>query len=353
MAYTTVDNPELYFQTKLYTGNSTQTAITLDGSENMQPDWVWIKTRSVSNGHTLIDSIRGVTKRLASHNNQAEVTDSTMFVSFDSDGFTLGSDSNDYTNYNNQTHAAWNWKAGTSFTNDASATGIGTIDSTGSVSDTAGFSIVSYTGTGSAATVAHGLSAVPKMIIFKKTSGSQGWGVYHAGVGNTGALSLNTTDGTDSSSNYFNNTSPTSSVFTVNTNNSVNNSGGTMIAYCFSEVKGYSKFSSYIGNGSSDGVFCYTGMKPSLVIAKLSSVAGENWYMWDNKRSTGNVMDNFLYPNLSNADVTGSSLIDFLSNGFKIRTGGDFLNANGETHIYMAFAESPFVTSTGVPTTAR
>jgi hypothetical protein len=191
------------------------------------------------------------------------------------------------------------------------------------------------------------------MFIVKRINASGGWVVYHENVGNTKIIELHDTSASQTSSAAWNNTSPSSTTFTLGDYTSTNTNDGTYIAYCFAEKKGFSKFGSYTGNGNADGTFIYTGFKPAFVIAKLSSVTGENWYMWDNKRSTGNVMDKFLYPNLSNAEVTGSSLIDFLSNGFKLRTGGDFLNANGETHIYMCFAESPFTTSTGIPTTAR
>jgi hypothetical protein len=352
MAYTTIDNPELYFQTKLYTGNSTQTAITLDGSENMQPDWVWIKTRSVSNGHTLIDSIRGVTKRLASHNNQAEVTDSTMFVSFDSDGFTLGSDTNDYTNYNNQTHAAWNWKAGTSFTNDASSTGIGTIDSSGSVSDTAGFSIISYTGSGSAATIAHGLGSAPNVVIIKRRNTTGEWVFGHTSLGFTKFIEFNSSGASQTSSTRFNDTAPTSSVFSIGTAADTNTSGGTYIAYCFAEKKGYSKFGSYTGNGNADGSFIYLGFKPKLVIIKRTTGSSYSWHL-QNSEDDGANPTNYLVADTTAAEVSSYPL-DFLAQGFKPRNSLGGFNGSGAPYIYMAFAESPFVNSAGaVPTNAR
>jgi len=352
MAYTTIDNPELYFQTKLYTGNSTQTAITLDGSENMQPDWVWIKTRSASNGHTLIDSIRGVTKRLASHNNQAEVTDSTMFVSFDSDGFTLGSDSNDYTNYNNQTHAAWNWKAGGS----ASSNSNGSITSSVSANTTAGFSIVSFTGNGSAgATIGHGLGAVPQVYILKNRSSSAGWTSYFEPLGNTKFLQLDTNGAAGTATEAFNNTSPTSSVFSIGTDTSTNNNTDNFIAYCLAEKKGYSKFGSYTGNGNADGPYIHLGFRPAWFLVKNTG-ASEHWRIYDNKRDTVNHMYHVLFPNESSAESTvnnASEEIDFLSNGVKIRSSAQQLNGSGHTLVFMAFAESPFVNSNGIPNNAR
>ena len=350
MAYTTIDNPELYFQTKLYTGNSTQTAITLDGSENMQPDWVWIKTRSASNGHTLIDSVRGVTKRLASHNNQGDVTDSTMFVSFDSDGFTLGSDSNDYTNYNNQTHAAWNWKAGGS----ASSNSNGSITSSVSASTTAGFSIVSYTGTGSSATIGHGLGSAPGVVIIKERTSAGEWVFGHTSLGFTKFIEFNSTGASQTNSTRFNDTAPTSSVFSIGTANDVNTSGNNHIAYCFAEKKGYSKFGSYTGNGNADGTFVYTGFKPAWVMVKRTdSSDAANWMMYDNKRLGYNGGSRYLIANDSGA-ASGSSdnLMDFTSNGFKPRSASQNINRSA-TYIYMAFAEAPSVNSNGVPNNAR
>jgi len=354
MAYTTVNNPELYFQSKIYTGNGSSRSITFDGSENMQPDWSWFKARSEAYNSALFDSVRGTTKLIRSNQNTAEETHSTTLTAFNSNGFSLGG-GDAFTNANTVTYASWHWKAGTSFSNDASATGVGSIDSSGSINTTAGFSIITYTGTGSAATFAHGLGAVPKMILFKKTSGSQGWGVYHASIGNTGALALNTSDATDSTSNYFNNTSPTSSVVTVNTNNSVNNSGGTMIAYCFSEVKGYSKMGSYKGNGSSNGPFVYTGFKPSFFLVK--GFSGTNaqytgWTLYDNKRSPFNKTNKILRADTSDVEGT-SAAINFLSQGIKMKQGSDAMNDVNITYLYYAVAESPFVNENGVPNNAR
>ena len=355
MAYTTIDDPTIYFNTVLFTGTASgNKAVTGVG---FQPDFVWTKNRVDAYGHNLYDSVRGTGKYLQSNGNSAESSSATSMVSFDSDGFTVGTGDN--VQYSSNNGVSWNWKAGTAFSNDASATGIGSIDSSGSINTTAGFSIITYTGTGSSATVGHGLGAVPKAILFKKTSGAQGWGVYHAGVGNTGALRLDGTDATDTTSNYFNNTSPTSSVFTVNTNNSVNNSGGTMLAYCFAEKKGYSKFGNYTGNGGSsgvnnaDGTFVFTGFSPAWIMIKRTDSA-QQWGIADSKRDVDNPVQHHLFAESNQADSTSSyNNFDFLSNGFKLRSGDQWTNASGGTYIYMAFAESPFVSSGGIPCTAR
>ena len=353
MAYTTVDNPELYFQTKTYTGNSGTNAITFDGSENMQPDWVWTKARNYNDDHLLVDAVRGNTKYLKSHLTNAEQTSSIRVTSFNSDGFTLGSSSD--INGNSDTYVSWNWKAGTSFTNDASATGVGSIDSAGSVNTDAGFSIVSYTGTGSTGTVAHGLGATPGMIIIKERNNATSWIVYHhknTSAPATDYLLLNSTQATYDYADYFNDTEPTSSVFTIDTAGDINGSSDTYIAYCFAEKKGYSKFGSYTGNGNADGPFIYTGFKPAFVIIKPSSYSN-SWLILDNKRNTFNPTNTRLEADGTGADYSGLDYTDFLSNGFKIRTSNSHPNNSGGTLIYMAFAESPFVNSNGVPNNAR
>jgi hypothetical protein len=345
MAYTTINKSTDYFNTKLYTGTGASQSITGVG---FQPDWTWIKRREV-NWHCLVDAVRGATKRMSSNETNAEVTDATAVTSLDSDGFTVGIDSSAYTNQSGGTYASWNWLANGA----GSANTDGSITSTVSANTTSGFSIVSYTGTGANATVGHGLGVTPKMIIIKDRSDGYNWIVYNQNIGNTGFLRLDTTNALDTGINMFQNTNPTSSVFSISSHGAVNASGDNIIAYCFADVTGYSKFGSYIGNANADGPFIYTGFKPAFVIAKLTSVAGENWYLWDNKRSTGNVVDKFLYPNLPNAEVDSTNFIDFLSNGFKLRSASDVLNGSGNTHIYMAFAEAPLVGTNNVPANAR
>jgi len=360
MAYTTVDNPELYFQTQLYTGNGGTQSITLDGSENMQPDWVWIKCRSAVEGHVLFDVTRGVQKAINSNTQSAEATSSNYLTAFGTDGFSVGSSG--LVNANSETYASWNWKMGTAFSNDASATGVGTIDSTGSVSTTAGQSIISYSGTGSAGTIAHGLGAVPKMMMIKETSGNasggnQSWSVYHQALGNTHFIPLNSTEAKIDDVD-FNDTTPTSSVFSVGVQNRTNsgNGNGVYIAYVFAEKKGYSKFGSFLGNNSDNGTFVYTGFRPAWVMIKRTdtSTSTTDWFIFDNKRNTGNPNDDYLEANENGTETTsGRNVIDFLSNGFKCRQAYDDFNASGSSQIYMAFAESPLVNSNGVPNNAR
>ena len=361
MAYTTVDNPELYFQVKLYNGNGGTQSITLDGTENMQPDWVWCKGRNFVDNHITLDSVRAATKVLKPNLTNSETTVAATITSFDSDGFSLGSDGE--INQNNKTFVAWNWKAGTSFSNDASATSVGTIDSTGSINTTAGFSIISYTGTGSAGTVAHGLASTPQAIIIKNRtdSSSSFWGVYHhssfVNASDPNVLYLNSTGAASDDTNVFGtSTTFNSTVFSVGDYNGSNGSSDNIIAYCFAEKQGYSKFGSYTGNGNANGTFIYTGFKPAWVVIKRSSASGNNWVMYDNKRDVHNVVHHRLHVDLSNAEVDTSSStvnnIDFLSNGIKIRNSGGAWNNSGDTFIYMCFAESPFVNSNGVPNNA-
>ena len=348
MAYTTVDNSELFFQTKLYAGNgSNGHAITFDGSENMQPDWVWIKDRG-SNSHRLTDSVRGATKVIYSDLNFAEVTDADTIQSFDSNGFTLDDDAD--TNGSGQNFASWNWKAGGS----ASSNGDGDITSSVSVNTTAGFSIVSYTGNGSATqTIGHGLGAVPKVMIFKRRNSTSDWIVYHVTRGATKYIPLNSTSTGSTYEPYFANTEPTSSVFTVDTAGDINGSSDTFIAYLFSEIKGYSKFSSYKGNGNANGTFVYTGFRPAWVMSKRTD-ATDGWRIRDAKRDVDNPAQHRLLANASDAEVVASSQdTDFLSNGFKIRNSDSGYNASGGTYIYLAFASNPFVNSNGAPANAR
>jgi hypothetical protein len=353
MAYTNIDLPTDYFNTVLYTGNgTTDYAITGVG---FQPDWLWIKERGGTGSHILVDVVRGVssssTPFIKTNSSGAEVTTNVndFIKSLDSDGFTLGADSY-FTdvNKNSSTYASWNWLANGAGVSNTD----GSITSTVSANTTSGFSIVSYTGNATAgATIGHSLGTTPSMIIAKRRSGIEDWAVYHKSMGASKYINLNTTTAEQSSTSRWNGTEPTPFVFSVNTHESVNASGDTYIAYCFAEKKGFSKFGSYTGNGSTDGTFVYTGFKPAFVIFKVTSTTG-SWVMNDNKRNTSNVVDKFLIPNLNNAESTLST-VDFLSNGFKLKTTDTSWNQSGATYIYMAFAENPFVTSTSIPTTAR
>ena len=331
MAYTTIDNPELYFQTKLYTGTGSSNSITLDGSENMQPDWVWIKRRNGTNWHTLYDSVRGTTKVLNSNEDEPESTDSTGLTSFDSDGFTHGSGGNG--NIDGGSFVAWNWKK----------------------TAAAGFDIVSFTGSGSARTISHSLSAVPKFYLVKnRSTDNLSWRTYHTSIGATKFMALEHTYAEASASSVFNNTEPTSSVFSVGTDDGANKNGDNLICYLFSEVKGYSKFGSYTGNGNADGTFVYTGFKPAWILLKASNNASWNWRLSDSTRTTFNSSTHHnLFPSSNDAEVSNEKDLDYLSNGFKLRTSGSGVNASGYEMIYMAFAESPLVNSNGIPNNAR
>ena len=352
MAYTTVDNPELYFQTKLYTGNGGTQSITLDGSENMQPDWVFFKQRTgtpSSSGSQVYDVVRGATKYLSTHATNAEATQSNGLTSFDSDGFSIGNTTR--INGNTESYVAWNWKAGGS----ASSNTDGSITSSVSANQDAGFSIVSYTGTGANATVGHGLSSVPYMMIIKKRNSATGsnWMVYHKSISGTGDghLWLDLTNGRSDDVNSWNNTAPTSSVFSIGTRSENNGSGDTFIAYCFAPKSGFSSMGQYTGNGNADGTFIYLGFKPAFMMVKRTDNTS-SWPITDGTRDTFNAVDNYLSANNSNAE-SDFDHADFLSNGIKFRTTNDGWNVSGGTYIYMAFASNPFVTSTGVPATAR
>ena len=350
MAYTTIDKPTDYFNTKLYTGNGgTQSITGLD----FQPDWVWIKERSGADDHSLYDSIRGVNQLLESNKTGVDSTTSSGISSFNSDGWTTGSFAS--ANNNNDTYVSWNWKAGTSFTNDASSTSVGTIDSVGSVNTDAGFSIVSYTGTGANGSMAHGLGAKPQVIFTKSKDTAQNWLVQHKySIGSDGwtdSLVLNLTNAADDDASYWNDTEPTSTVFSVGSSALSNKSSDAMIAYCFAEKQGYSKFGSYTGNGNANGTFTYTGFKPAWILIKRTDGAA-NWEIYDNKRLGYNSSNPPLYPDLTNAEG-GNGRVDILSNGFKIVTTSGNLGGNGGRYVYLAFAEQPFVSSSGVPATAR
>ena len=345
MSYTNgLDKPTDYFNTKLYTGNASTNAITGVG---FQPDWVWLKNRSSAYHHRLFDSVRGTTKNLSSNRTDAESTESGL-TSFDSDGFTLGSDGG--ANNNTDNYVSWNWLAGGS----ASSNSNGSITSSVSANTTAGFSIVSYTGTGSATTVGHGLGSELACYIIKQRNTTGGWIVYHKGNTSspeTDYLRLDKNDTTVDDA-IFNDTAPTSSVFSIGTNAPVNTSSGTYITYCFAEKKGYSKFGSYTGNGSTDGTFIYTGFKPAWILVKRTN-STFNWLMYDNKRDELNPNTSTILADDSGAEYNIGRDIDFLSNGFKTRANYNGINGSGDSYIYMAFAENPFVSSTGIPTTAR
>ena len=340
MAFTAIDNSELYFQVKTYAGTGTATstkAITLDGSENMQPNFVWLKNRTITANHALFDSVRGGTKVLNSNATTAEATEAQMLQSFDSDGFTVGTDST---------------------VNDADSGNINIVSYNWKEDATAGFDIVSYTGNSSDGTtvqdISHSLSAVPHWIIVKNRADATNWAVYHksnTSAPETEVFYLNVANATSDDSAFFGDTAPTSSQFRVGGDNGVNGNSDAMIAYLWSEVKGFSKFGSYTGNGNADGPFIYTGFKPAFVIYKRTNT-GADWHQYDNKREPFNPINLTIFTNSNSAESSGDAL-DFLSNGFKQRNTGAEANGSGDTYVYMAFAESPFVNSKGIPNNSR
>ena len=460
MAYTTIDDPTIYFNTKLYAGNGSTNAISGVG---FQSDFVWLKDRTAGNSHKQYDGVRGATKYLISDATSAEATQSNGLTSFDSDGFTLGSYSG--TNNSSNNYVSWNWLAGGTapaitysvkvvsdsgnkyrfddfgtsavtldlqeggtYTFDQSdssnsghplrfsttsngthgggseyTTGVvtngtpgssgaytritvaasaptlyyyctqhsgmggqantnstfgssnfsGSIQSTVSANTTTGFSILSYTGTGSSTTVGHGLGVAPSMLIFKNRDSTDSWNVQHDGLTSYDYyVRLNST-GAQNNDIDVGNSAPTSTVVSVGSHAQQNGNGNDMILYTFAEKKGYSKFGSYTGNGNSDGTFVYTGFKVSWVMSKRIDGSGNSWRIFDNKRPGFNTSSfKFIHANLTNAEDTGD-VMDLNGNGFKIRTNSSDQNSSGATYIYMAFAESPFVNSNGIPTNAR
>jgi len=349
MAYTTIDKPTDYFNTVTYVANQTDDRQITVG---FQPDWTWLKDRDQAVNHDLYDSVRGATKYISSNKTNAEGTQTDGLKSFNSTGFTLG------TGWGNQStgddYVSWNWLAGGS----ASSNTDGSITSTVSANTTSGFSIVKYgsTRTPSAVqTVGHGLGVTPDVLIFKNLNETQNWLVWHKDIATNKHLNLNTTSALLTDAGSLNNTAPTSSVFTIGADGRTNSTteDNPIVCYAFAEKKGYSKFGSYTGNGNADGTFVYTGFKPAFVIIKRTS-STQNWGMYDNKREPFNTNDALLFPNLNNAETSSVNYaLDFVSNGFKQRATGNQSNGSGETYIYMAFSENPFVTSSGVPACAK
>ena len=316
----------------LYTGTGASLSVT--NTASFKPDFVWVKGRSGATDHALYDSVRGTTIDLVSNSTAAETTQAQGLTAFGTGGFTVGTLAK--MNTSSATYVGWQWQAGQGSTSSNTS---GTITSTVSVNATAGFSVVTYAGTSAAATVGHGLGVAPAMIIVKsRTLGTGNWCVYHKSLTALGAVFLNLTNAYAANANIWNNTTPTSTVFSL-AGSDANN--GNCVAYCWAEIAGYSAFGSYTGNGSTDGTFIYTGFRPKFILVKRTDAATHDWFIYDTNRNTYNVAPNYLRPNLSDAEGVGDTY-DILSNGFKNRNAYAAINASGGTYIYAAFAENPF-----------
>jgi len=357
MAYTNIDDPSAYFQTVLWTGNtSAPRSITNDGNSNLQPDWVWGKNRtSAGTDHEVYDSNRGTgtSYNLKTSSTAVEGTSTTygQLTSFDTDGFTVnaGGTNDDFWNENGSGFVAWQWKANGGTTSSLS----GNLASVVQVNADAGFSIVTYTGSGgNGQSVNHGLGLTPEVIITKARNGTDDWYMYHKSIGTANFLKLNTADAQAGSSPY-NAADPTSTAFFVSNDLIyVGELGANFVSYCFAPIQGYSKFGSYVGNGGTGGnnVFVYTGFKPAFIMIKNADATG-HWAMQDNKRDGYNGQTQRVWADRTNSE-SGAAL-ELVSNGFRITSTAGGYGASGNTYIYMAFAENPFTTSTGIPTTAR
>jgi hypothetical protein len=359
MAYTNIDDPSAHFQIALYAGTGSELVITNNGNSNLQPDFLWIKSRTEADAnHHAHNTNVATTRTLFVNKTDYEETQSQSVKSVQSNGFTLGTWAGNNKVSNN--FVAWQWKAngGTTASNTS-----GSITSTVQVNTDAGFSIVNYTGNGtvgnSSTTIGHGLSQRPDAIIIKDRDSLSNWSLWHTYFGANKIQFLNQRLAIATDNDVWANTLPTSSVFCVG-NSAVNTNNNNYVAYCFHNVQGYSKFGSYIGNGFANGPFIYTGFKPAYFIVKDTGSSGSSWRILDGARNPFNFTDLLLALQEVNggAELDGSSHssnigVDFVSNGIKIRTAYPQYNFSGRTYIYMAFAENPFVTSTGIPTTAR
>ena len=349
MAYTTINKPTVYFDTRLYTGTGAENVVSDLG---FNPDFAWFKKRSATEHHFVYDQVRGALKKLATSNTNAEGTETETLKSFGTNGYTLGTSAE--VNGGSTTYASWNWKAGTT-----SGLSGGTITPTSySISAATGFGIYKYTGTGSAGTIAHGLGTPPRFIMVKKTSGTADWAIYYnpsAGINNqqNRAMGFNTS-GFSTNSAYWNGTAATSSVFSIGTQNDVNQSSETYIAYAFADVTGYQKFCGWYVNANADGPFIYTGFKPAFFL--MFNINNSGRYMIaDNKRNPFNEKDKKLSPHNTNAEATtGDIACDFLSNGIKVRGSGtsDVNHTNLNMMYGLAIAAEPFVGSNNIAATA-
>lgn len=364
MAYTAIDEPTDNFRIKLYAGNAgANRAIVWDETDtNLQPDLLWFKSRTDGQSHALWDSVRGAIKRLIPNSAGVEGDEATNLDSFDTNGFQV--DAEAIVNGSSRNYVTWGWKAGTSFSNDASSTSIGSVDSSGTTGPKQGLSIVKWTGNNTAgATIAHGLGTTPNALIIKNRTdgGSSNWAVWHdksfVSASDPNILYLDTDAATADDTNVRHTTVTTNStVFSIGNYNGTNGNNDEIIAYCFAAKPGYSKFGKYKGTGAVPGPYVYTGFKPAWVMLKDS--ASDGWGIFDSKRSPNNPVTKILQAQGAGAESTsgGADHVNFYSNGFQVCTGGEngnFINEDGNNFIYFAFAESPFVNSKGLPTNAR
>ena len=338
--------PKDHMNTVAWTGTSSS-PLNVTGY-GFNPEMIWNKYRVGAGDHQLYDAVRGATKMLVPNSTNGQSTNANGVTAFITDGFTAGSD----INVNGRNSVAWGWK----LNGQGSANTDGTINTLYTSANTSsGVSVMTWNGTGSNGTIGHGLGKVPKMLLIKRTDGTQAWMVYHVGAGNNSEGQL-TTGAFSGSSTAWQTTDPTSSVFYVSgsTGDSVNASGYAYVGYAFADVKGCTKVGKYIGNGNVNGAFIYTGFKPAFFMWKRSSSTG-GWYISDAKRDTFNEVDVVLSANDNGSESDQGTTFDhdFVSNGIKIRNSVAAANSSGETFVYMAFAEHPLVSSNNVPATAR
>jgi hypothetical protein len=339
----TIADPSAHFQTTLYSGDSSTQEINQSGNSTFTPGWVWIKARNGAGySHQLFDQVRGATKRINSDAASSETTTSDTLTSFDSDGFSLGSQLT--VNQTGKNYVGWQWAANGSGSSNTD----GDITSTVSANTTSGFSVLTYSGNGSDnQTIGHGLGIAPKMIITKRRDSSGNWTTYHDAVGINKVFYLNSTALPASNTEQYRAT-PTSSLYTVGVGGDINNGSGTYVAMVFAEVEGFSSIGSYTGNGSTNGTFVFTGFKPAWVMLKRITGSTQEWQLYDSERDPFNVANHKLEPNSPSVEsiLTSDNNLDFLSNGFKLRQGNGGMNASGSDYLYMAFAESPLKTAT-------
>ena len=355
MAYTTIDDPSAHFNITLYTGdgNDDRSITNSANAGDFQPDWLWIKQRNTTRHHMLVDSNRGATVHLSTSLTNGDNTNANGVQAFESNGFEIGTDTD--VNQNTGTYVAYQWKANGGTTSSNSD---GSITTTVQANQTAGFSIVTYTSAAGGQTIGHGLGAIPELYIIKeRTTNGDDWFVYSKHIGEGKKLRLSGSAAAESDTNIWQNTAPTNQIaYLQNDGGGVNqNSGGNQnyVAYFFTPIKGYSRFGMYRGNGGTDGTFVFTGFKPAYILTRCTSTNTDGWAVFDHKKDVDNPLEFYEFVNNSSAEGSGTDRVDFLSNGFKWRQGGSSWNGDGQDFIYLAFAENPYVTSGGVPTTAR